>query len=183
MTWIFMLGYLLAPFLRFHWPAVFRLVKWSKCLEGKHAQFEQLRPFDFYSPNFQEFRERPAKLMYDLFTYLPTIGRELVKSIWRLPDAVVHSLQEFAREPNYTRFEAFAMTVISQVSPKHEFPSLTNHIPTGLFDNASLERWLRRNLERTRVPNDFRAFSRKRGRQLYITACDLDTAERVSFWA
>jgi predicted acylesterase/phospholipase RssA len=33
------------------------------------------------------------------------------------------------------------------------------------------------------MPNDFREFVRKRGRQLYVTACDLDTAERVIFGA
>jgi predicted acylesterase/phospholipase RssA len=33
------------------------------------------------------------------------------------------------------------------------------------------------------MPNDFREFVRKRNRQLYITACDLDTAERVIFGA
>jgi predicted acylesterase/phospholipase RssA len=31
------------------------------------------------------------------------------------------------------------------------------------------------------VPNDFRAFEQKRGNRLYITACDVDTAERVIF--
>ncbi len=33
------------------------------------------------------------------------------------------------------------------------------------------------------MPNDFRAFERKRKRSLYITACDLDTAERTIFGA
>jgi predicted acylesterase/phospholipase RssA len=33
------------------------------------------------------------------------------------------------------------------------------------------------------MPNDFRAFERKRGRKLYISACDLDTAERAVFGA
>jgi predicted acylesterase/phospholipase RssA len=33
------------------------------------------------------------------------------------------------------------------------------------------------------MPNDFRAFKRKTGRSLYITACDLDTAERAIFGA
>jgi predicted acylesterase/phospholipase RssA len=31
------------------------------------------------------------------------------------------------------------------------------------------------------MPNDFRAFKRERGRRLYLSACDLDTAERVIF--
>jgi hypothetical protein len=58
-----------------------------------------------------------------------------------------------------------------------------NHVPSGFFDNVSLERWLARSLERLRLPNDFRGFQRKRPGKLYITACDLDTAERVVFGA
>ena len=73
------------------------------------------------------------------------------------------------------------MRLIEHVAPKRSMPDVTDHIPTGFFDNASLERWLRRSLERIRMPNDFRAFERKTGRRLYITACDIDTAERVVF--
>ena len=76
-----------------------------------------------------------------------------------------------------------AMRVIDHVAPKRELPALTNHIPSGFFDNGSLERWLRLNLERIGMPNDFRAFERKRRRRLFISACDLDTAERVVFGA
>ena len=75
------------------------------------------------------------------------------------------------------------MRLFEHISPKREVPALTNHMPSGFFDNASLERWLRRSLERMRLPNDFRAFQRKRPSRLYITACDLDTAERVIFGA
>jgi len=60
-------------------------------------------------------------------------------------------------------------------------PALTNHVPSGFFDNSNLERWLRRSLERLRLPNDFRAFQRATQSRLYITACDLDTAERAIF--
>ena len=42
---------------------------------------------------------------------------------------------------------------------------------------------MRRSLEKIGLPNDFRAFQRKRGVNLYLSACDLDTAERVIFGA
>lgn len=154
-----------------------------KVLEGTSARMGQLRPVDFYHPNWREFLERPAKLTYDLLSYLPTVSGELLRSLPGLPDAIGPTLREFVKEPGYTTAEAVAMALIEHVSPKREFPSFTNHIPTGLFDNASLERWLRENLERIGMPNDFRAFERKRGRQLYVSACDLDTAERVVFGA
>ena len=71
----------------------------------------------------------------------------------------------------------------SDRSPSRAVPNLMSHVPTGFFENGGLERWLRENLERIRMPNDFRAFERKRERRLYMTACDLDTAERVVFGA
>ncbi len=154
-----------------------------KVLEGTSSRFDQLRPVDFYNPNWGEFASRPAKFLYDLLTYLPSVGSDLARGLPGLPDAVGSALSAFLREPSYTRFEAAVMRLIEHVSPKREIPALTNHIPSGFFDNGSLERWLRRNLQRIGMPNDFRAFERKRNRRLFLSACDLDTAERVVFGA
>jgi NTE family protein len=154
-----------------------------KVLEGTSGKLDQLTPLQFYNPNVREFVERPAKFLYDLFTYVPGVLFELVRQVPRLPEVVGPRLRAFLDKPNYTAAEELAMALIEHVSPSREIPALTNHIPTGLFDNSSLERWLRRSLERMRMPNDFREFTRKRGRQLYVTACDLDTADRVIFGA
>jgi predicted acylesterase/phospholipase RssA len=152
-----------------------------KVLEGTSTRFDQLSPLDFYKPNLREFVERPAKFAYDLLAYAPGVVYELARQIPRLPRALGPSLSAFLERPSYTRAEAVAMKLIEHVSPSREIPALTNHIPTGLFDNKGLERWLRRSLERIRLPNEFRAFEEKRGRRLYIAACELDTAERVIF--
>ena len=154
-----------------------------KVLEGTSTRFDQLSPMDFYRPNLREFVERPAKFAYDLLAYAPGVAYELARQIPQLPKALGPSLSAFVKKPSYTRAEAVAMKLIEHVSPSREIPALTNHIPTGLFDNGGLERWLRRNLERIRLPNDFRSFEEKRGRRLYIAACDVDTAERVIFGA
>ncbi|HXK25974.1 MAG TPA: patatin-like phospholipase family protein [Myxococcota bacterium] len=154
-----------------------------KVLDGTSTRLDQLRPFDFYHPNWGEFVNRPAKFAYDLLTYMPSIASDFARGVPGLPDAVGPAAREFVRSPSYTRFEALAMAFLDHVSPKREIPALTNHIPSGFFDNASLERWLRRSLEKIKMPNDFRAFERKRRSRLYITACDLDTAERVIFGA
>jgi predicted acylesterase/phospholipase RssA len=152
-------------------------------LQGTHERFDQLRPVDFYMPNVGEFASRPAKFAYDVGTYLPSVLLDFARGLPSLPQEARASFRSFVRNPSYTRFEALAMKVMDHVSPKRGMPALTNHIPSGFFTNASLERWLRRGLERLELPNDFRAFERKRRRKLYITACDLDTAERVIFGA
>lgn len=154
-----------------------------KVLYGTSERLDQLRPIDFYNPNFREFVERPAKFAYDLLSYLPSIGMDFARGLPGLPEAIGPELRRFVDKPSYTSFESAAMRLFEHVSPKREVPALTNHVPSGFFDNASLERWLRRSLERIDLPNDFRAFVRKTGRQLYISACDLDTAERAIFGA
>ncbi|MFN8644532.1 MAG: hypothetical protein U0802_23790 [Candidatus Binatia bacterium] len=60
-------------------------------------------------------------------------------------------------------------------------PSLLDHLPSGLFDNSSIERYIRRNLEGAGLSNDFRILYRRTKRELYISAMNLDTAERVVF--
>jgi predicted acylesterase/phospholipase RssA len=154
-----------------------------KVLEGTSTRFDQLNPMDFYRPNLREFIERPAKFTYDLLAYAPGVAYELARQVPQLPKALGPSLSAFLKKPSYTRAEAVAMKLIEHVSPSREIPALTNHIPTGIFDNRGLERWLRKNLERIRLPNDFQGFEKKRGRRLYIAACDVDTAERVIFGA
>jgi len=154
-----------------------------RVLDGTSKRFNQLRPVDFYKPNLREFASRPAKFLYDLSTYLPSVGWDFARGLPGLPEAVGSSFRLFLQEPSYTHFEALSMRLLEHISPKRELPALTNHVPSGFFDNASLERWLRRSLERIGLPNDFRAFERKRRRRLYIAACDLDTAERAIFGA
>jgi len=154
-----------------------------KVLEGTSGRFKQLGPLHFYNPNVRELVTRPAKFLYDLWTYLPGVALDFLRSIPELPEAVGPTLREFVREPSYTRAELVAMALMDHVSPSRVVPNLLSHVPTGFFDNQSLERWLRENLERIRMPNDFRAFERKRERRLYISACDLDTAERAVFGA
>ncbi|MDH5565595.1 MAG: patatin-like phospholipase family protein, partial [Myxococcales bacterium] len=150
-------------------------------LDGSSTRLDQLRPIDFYNPNFKEFAARPAQLAYDLLSFLPSLAVDFARGIPGLPEAVGPALRDLVRKPSYVHFEAAVLRLLAHVSPKRTFPALSNHVPSGFFDNASLERWLRRSFQRIGMPNDFRAFARKRGCRLYVTACDLDTAERAIF--
>ena len=154
-----------------------------KVIEGTSGRFSQLAPGHFYNPNVREFLERPARFFFDLFTYVPGVARDFLQSLPELPRALGPTARAFLRQPSYTRAEEVMMALMDHVSPEREVPALLSHIPTGFFDNRSLEKWLRKNLERIRLPNDFQGFERKRERRLYIAACDLDTAERVVFGA
>ena len=154
-----------------------------RVLEGTSERFDQLRPIDFYYPNFREFVGRPAKFAYDLATYLPGVSLDFVRRLPTLSEDVGERARTFLKEPSYTHLEGLAMGLIEHTSPRRELPALTNHVPSGLFDNKPLERWMRRSLQKIDMPNDFRAFNRRRKRQLFLSACNLDTAERVIFGA
>ena len=152
-----------------------------KVLEGTSRRFHQLRPVDFYHPNLREFAERPLRLSYELLSYWPAASFDIARQIPNLPHATRKAWTRFLRDPSYTHFERLVMRTFEHVQPTRQLPSPTDHIPSGLFDSAGLEQWLRTNLERIRIPNDFRGFERKTGRSLYIAACDLDTADRALF--
>lgn len=152
-----------------------------RVLAGSSENFEQLRPIDFYSPNIAEFAQRPARFAMDVLSYLPGIGQEFLRGLPGLPDAAGSVFRRFVRDASYSNFEALVTRVIEHTAPTRTLPAATDYIPTGFFDNSSLERWMRVNLDRLSMPNDFRAFQRKRGVDLYLSACNLDTAERVVF--
>ncbi len=154
-----------------------------KVLEGTSRRFDQLTPTHLYTPNFQEMAARPAMFFYDLLTYAPGVIWDFIRQIPDLPTVLGPTIRTFLRHPSYAAAEDVAMTILEQITPTRDIPALTNHIPTGIFDNSGVERWLRKNLQRLKMPNDFAAFEAKRGKRLYVAACELDTAERVIFGA
>lgn len=152
-----------------------------RVLEGTSTKFDQLRPIDFYGLNVREFATRPLKFGYDALSYLPGVTADFLRSLPHLPDSVGNSARLFYQKPTYTHLEALALRVLEATSSKREIPALSNHLPSGIFDNSGLERWLRRSLEKIDIPNDFSSFRRRSGKDLYLCAANLDTAERVVF--
>ena len=71
--------------------------------------------------------------------------------------------------------------MILQTLATNELPPLYRYMPSGLFDNSRIERFMRRNLERNGLPNTFRLMKLERNNELYICATDLNTAEGVVF--
>jgi NTE family protein len=150
-------------------------------LEGSSPRFAQLRPFDFYRPNLRELLGRPAMFASRVATYLPALLMDLVSVLPELPSRTGPALRKLIDEPTYTHLEGFLMQLQEEVSPKRELPSLGALLPSGMFDNSALERWLRENMAAVEMPNDFAELHRETGKRLFITATNLDNAERVVF--
>lgn len=57
----------------------------------------------------------------------------------------------------------------------------TRLLPTGVFDPSALEQYLRRQMARAGIPDDFGAAFAQTGKSLYLTATDLNRGEIVVF--
>jgi predicted acylesterase/phospholipase RssA len=123
---------------------------------GTSSTYEELRRAQFMAPNLGELASRlPAFL-----------GRE-------------HEL--------FTNWLSGA-TDPQQVAPyslwrtmRKMMAALPMALPTGLFTTRALADYLRRNMERAGIPDDFAALHRKTGKGLYLTAVDLNRGHLVPF--
>jgi predicted acylesterase/phospholipase RssA len=95
--------------------------------------------------------------------------------------AVEEGVARARREPTLDNLLECVTPIVDAVGAAREFPFPLAYLPSGLFSNAPLERYLRGNIERQGMSNDFRDLYRTRGIELYVVAMNLDTAERVVF--
>ena len=108
-------------------------------------------------------------------------GRPAFKDIG-INDLLRPNVVEFARKGALLPFRALALTrnVVAQrgaVSLMDVLLALAEGLPSGAYTGAGIERYLRRVLAEPGRSDDFR----KLASELYITATDLDTCERVVF--
>jgi NTE family protein len=152
-----------------------------RALEGHSEDFTYLSPFEFYSPNVQDFARKPLEFLFDLVTYFPNAVYEFLTQTPDLVRSLQQPLARCRREPSLVNLIECVKPLIDAVGSAREFPFPLAYLPSGLFDNGSLERYLRHNIERRGMTNDFRVLYRLRQVELYIVAMNLDSAERVVF--
>jgi predicted acylesterase/phospholipase RssA len=90
-------------------------------------------------------------------------------------------VRRLVHEPSQESLEQLLVALAGELVPRRTPPSVWALAPSGLFDNAPLAQWLARQMERVGVPDDFGALYRQRGRKLFISATELDTARAVVF--
>ncbi|GAB3250765.1 patatin-like phospholipase family protein [Chitinimonas naiadis] len=96
--------------------------------------------------------------------FLRPAYREYFQRALAVPELVFDAFWEFVTSPR-------------QVGLTGAFMQLANAIPTGLFDNSEIDRFLNRVFTSGGRTNDFRKLKSK----LYIVATDLDTGHSVKF--
>ena len=153
-----------------------------RSLEGSSEEFTQFGPLDFYQLELsrvpREARSVPARSRRLPPGVVPRSGREEPRDrrAHRGADASV----PYATAASRTCARCWP-PIGEALLATRPFPFPLDYLPSGLFDNASIERYLRHNLERRHMPNNFKALFQARKRELYIVAMNLDTAERVVF--
>ena len=152
-----------------------------KSLSGTSSRFSQLRPFDFYRLNLSEIMGNPVRFAYDMITFFPDALLGILAATPLLGRTLRHSLKDFLRKPNYFNFEKILKPITKTIFSTRALPSVLDYIPTGLFENSNLEKYIRENMKRNNLTNDFEELYKSRGKELYMVAVDLDTSERVVF--
>jgi len=152
-----------------------------KSLSGDSEVLSQLRPYDFFYPNFDESLRVPLEVLNDLKSFLPTALATLAAHYPMVRDETSSAADRFFEKPTYANLEKVLLPSLEAVATAAKGPSILDYLPGGPFDNRRLERYLRTNLERLGIPNHFRAFREHTGKDLFISATRLDTAEREVF--
>lgn len=151
-----------------------------RALEGTSLQLSRFRASDFYHLNSDEMLAKPVEYLLDVMTYMPGIVVDLAAEVPAIINDTKPALDKFRTNPSFAGMQDIAAPFIDAILTRR-FPLPHYYLPSGLFDNSTLEAYLRKNLENNGFPNDFRSFFRHTGKELYITAMNLDTAERAVF--
>ncbi len=151
-----------------------------RALDGSSTQISQFKPSHFYNPNVAELLANPLRFLLDLMQFFPRTVADLLSSSPELFEEVRPALRVFRKYPSLSGLSDVAAPIASALLSKWP-PLPQDYLPSGLFDNCSIERYLRKNLEEKGIPNEFDGFLAHTGKELYIAAMNLDTAEQVVF--
>jgi NTE family protein len=156
-------------------------VEMLRSLEGVSEDFSQFNAVDFYGLNVEEMLKKPLEFLLDLVSYVPGVLYDVLVQTPSVVRALEAPLTRARQNPTLDNLIECTKPIIDALGSTREFPFPLAYLPSGLFDNYTIERYLRGNIERRGMTNDFRVLYRVRGVELYIVAMNLDTAERVVF--
>ncbi len=146
---------------------------------GHPTRVTPFRSRDFYNPNWRELWERPANAVRDLAMTGPRVTLALLRTLPRQWGDLVQRARDFMADPSAETAEHLVEPVLRVVIEAG--PNRLSWLPSGLFDNSTIERYIRENLARNEIPNNFRDLKLRRGKSLYIGATNINTAQGVVF--
>jgi len=152
-----------------------------KGLDGTSLRISQLKFHDFYWPAVPEWARRGRRFSRDMVTVWPRLALSLVRFMSRNREHMRSQILEAIANPSYTSMEKVIGPMISEVMDEVGLPHVGRYVPAGIFDNSRVESYVRNNLDRNHIPNDFRLLHQERDVSLYVTATNLNNARGVVF--
>jgi len=150
-------------------------------IDGTSDKIDQLKVYDFYWPAWKEYAKRMKMVVRDTAVLGPRTIMGLFRYLSSSREEVKKQLAEVFRKPSYTSLERFIGPMFQEVAQYARLPYVTQYLPAGIFNNERLGAYVKRNLEKNGIPDDFVKLYRQRGVALYITATNLNTARGAVF--
>ena len=152
-----------------------------RALNGTSLRMKQFKFYDFYWPDIGEIVWRASRLLRDAITVWPSLGTAIVRHWSANRETLQKNMMDFLAQPSYTTLENVIGPMVVDAMQATPLPHPGRYVPAGVFHNRRLEQYVRTNLSRNHLPNDFRMLQRERGVGFYVTATNLNTARAVVF--
>ena len=152
-----------------------------RSIEGRSRRIGQFRPTHFYLPNVREFVSRPLTFGRDAIGLVPAATMALTSLLTRHRSRVINRARLFLQQPTYQNAEQLVLMFVQAFQRRSSLQGGLSYLPSGLFDNRGIERFIRENFERNGMPNHFRLLKLERDKDLYIGSTNLNTAQPVVF--
>lgn len=151
-----------------------------KSFDGTSSRFSELSPWHYYWPNLKEIIYRPLSFWLGQIAGLPKFALALFSGVPTVLLQVAQLFRAVVAKPTPANYEAL-MRAVSDIVSDFSLPSVLQLLPSGVFDNSSIEKYLRKNIKKNHLTNSFRVAHKMTGKSLYISAMTVDGAERVVF--
>ncbi len=151
-------------------------------LVAQKGRFKPVTFAEFYSPNYTEMLKTPLHILGDMVSISSrnVAGFVSANNIFRKPFR--DKLMALLIRPNSKTLDEFISYCLKREGMETNHPSLPWHyLPRGIFKTEAIERSTRNNLKKNHLHNDFSGIRAANGKELYIVAMNLDSAERAVF--
>lgn len=141
-----------------------------------------VRASDLYFPNYRDFILAPFRMGAAMVSRGPVAALRLAARNNLLRASFRRRLGRLLRHPSAPALVRFAQDCLDDEAIAVRRPAIPwGFIPAGLFSTGRFERAMRRSFETAGLSNDFTELHGRTGKALYLTATNLNTAQRTVF--
>jgi len=154
----------------------------SASLEGIPGRLNPVKAWDLYAPNLSGFLQVPPHILGHMLSIVPKRLKDIVKYKNVFREDFRGRLIKTVLKPTYKNVGDFLAYCLKDGNPDAYHSSWPWHyLPNGIFTTRHFERAIRKNLESHGLHNDFTNLYKRRGKELYTIAMNLDCAQRAVF--